>query len=369
MGADKVEVESTSNQSADVTPILLRESNSTRLVFKPRFVVNPSHPEASINGDLCYQRKRRDDKWEDITPISLNSLKAGDGVRLNLHAAEVLTFYKELGGLYSARKQHGIPSGTSTFVRADPGGLIETVAALLDEGRISELLKAFVDWARTQTPDALSLALVDTETGVLVNFDAAIGASRLRRFVEEASDNLGNDSELWWQDYLQNNSWAISQIYAYPFVIVRGQTYVGGKTVANTEGSVADFLFKNRLSSSALLVEIKTPTSPLLRLKEKYRNQVYAPGLDLAGGVQQIAHARETFVRNYYTLLANDPSLGVSHITPRALLIIGMLPGPGAPEELRNFELFRSSLRDVEVVTFDELIAKAKALLQMLERS
>ena len=41
-------------------------------------------------------------------------------------------------------------------------------------------------------------------------------------------------------------------------------------------------------------------------------------------------------------------------------------PWPGDPERVRNFEIFRNAQRGIEIVTFDELLAKGKLLLNAL---
>jgi len=56
-----------------------------------------------------------------------------------------------------------------------------------------------------------------------------------------------------------------------------------------------------------------------------------------------------------------------SLIDPKCLLIVGNITDGLKEDELKSFELFRSDLKSVEIISFDELFAKVSLLIQMLE--
>jgi Domain of unknown function (DUF4263) len=67
---------------------------------------------------------------------------------------------------------------------------------------------------------------------------------------------------------------------------------------------------------------------------------------------------------NYRELELDE--VGAVPFNPRALVLIGDLERQQIEDEKRrSFELFRNQLAGVEVVTFDELAAKAEALLEL----
>jgi hypothetical protein len=357
-------VTSTSRDSAVVTPIPLRETPGVRLVFRPELVNNPSDPSAAIRGAFCYQKKRRCDEWVDAQAIPLSSLKTGEGVRVELHAAELLKLFRGLSALYEAYARDGISTGSHAYVKADPGSVLGDVATLLQQGGAEQVQRTFLAWARESGGSlADHLAGVDSES--LINFDAAIGVARLRRFLTEARGNLSNDDEDYWQGLLRREPWVISQIYASPMIIVREQAYVGGKSIDNRGGSIVDYMFANALTENSLIVEIKTPPTPLLR-ERVYRNGIYAPSTELAGATQQVLHARQTLQEQYLSL-ASGQSVGFNIFGTRALLIIGTVPA-GEPDGVRSFEIYRNAQRGIEIVTFDELITKGQHLLETLSR-
>lgn len=355
-------VTSTSSRSAEVTPLTLRQTDSVRLVFKPVLVRNGSDPSASVDGTFCYQRKLRTSGWENIQAIPLNSLHAGEGVKLELKSAEVLKLFRGLQTLYETYQRDGLDSGTHTYLRANEGTILGEVASLLEEGRVDGLLDTFVRWAK-QSANTLTEKFSKVSDESLVDFDAAIGVARLSRFIGEAESNLENSSESYWQALLTRQSWVVSQIFAAPMIIVREQAYVGGKSITNAGGSIVDYLFTNSLTQNSLIVELKTPTAELLTTAP-YRNGVFGPSKELGGATQQVLHARQTLQEDYLSLVrrADNPEFNI--YSTKALVVIGTLPTE--PERARSLEIYRNAQRGVEIITFDELLAKGRLLLEVL---
>jgi hypothetical protein len=87
---EKVEVHSTSNQSAICSDIVIRETDRVRLVFRPEIVDNPHEPAAAIKGRFLYQKKAKNDTWEPFETIPLSSIKQGEGYQLEIKSGELL---------------------------------------------------------------------------------------------------------------------------------------------------------------------------------------------------------------------------------------------------------------------------------------
>jgi hypothetical protein len=86
----------------------------------------------------------------------------------------------------------------------------------------------------------------------------------------------------------------------------------------------------------------------------------------LAGAVAQVLQARDSLLRDYSQLTSGEfPEFRAW--SPRALLIVGSLPAAVDTDQRRSLELYRASLRDLDIVTFDELVDKVRILLRMLE--
>ena len=138
------------------------------------------------------------------------------------------------------------------------------------------------------------------------------------------------------------------------------KAYVGGMNVDRQDAKFVDYLYANDSSNDALLVELKTPVTKLLGAK--YRKGVYKPSAELSGSVVQALDYRRELSASIRTLLdTSDKKLEI--FNPRCVVVIGT-----ASQELddelkrKSFELYRTSLKDVEIVTYDELFKKAETL-------
>ncbi len=60
---------------------VLRETKTTRLVFRPLMVQNEKQANASVKGTFIFQRKGHNEEWSDILTEPLSSLKKGDHTR------------------------------------------------------------------------------------------------------------------------------------------------------------------------------------------------------------------------------------------------------------------------------------------------
>jgi hypothetical protein len=185
----------------------------------------------------------------------------------------------------------------------------------------------------------------------------------LRSAVQVWQSNALNDDEEFWQRTLGQYSFVLAQVFAAPVVILSGKAYVGGKSVENTGGNIADFLFHNQLTDRTALVELKTPTTPLLTSRP-YRNGVFSPSPDVTGAVAQVS--------SYAAKLAEDVMLRMESKTrfdparSECVVVVGTAATELADaDQRRSFELYRSELRNVRVVTYDELFAKVATLLSL----
>ena len=369
--SDEIKIRSTSWHSADVDPVVLRETSTGRLVFMPSLVDHPGSLNTSVRGTLLYQKKKLSGAWQDYEPIPLSSLRDGEGVKLELKSAETRMLFQELGDLYSIAQEHGVPTGDQTFVRAPRHELLRQLLKdgeldqILAQGEGAELLKKFLAWLTRHT-GPLAMTLGNLRPSELINFDAAIGAARLKLLLDEFVANQDNDDEAYWQKLFEQHSWVLSQVCSQPLVIIRGQAYVGGKNIGNREGNVVDFLYRNGITDNATLIEIKTPVTTLLAPRE-YRNNTYRPSGELSGATQQLLTDRLSLIQEYDSL-TRDGDRQFKTFSPRSVLVIGNAGRQlGTRTRRQSFELYRGNLRDVDIVTFDELQKKISLVIELLE--
>lgn len=121
----------------------------------------------------------------------------------------------------------------------------------------------------------------------------------------------------------------------------------------------------NTLTRSAVIVEIKTPLTPLLC--GEYRDDVYPFSEELSGAIAQVLHQRRTFLGSHATLYAQS-SPETSPAGACCIVIAGNIGRQLRDPTLKeNFEMQRQSLHGVTVVTYDELFRKVDDLIRLIE--
>lgn len=187
-------------------------------------------------------------------------------------------------------------------------------------------------------------------------------AKRILDILKVWDAQKSNSTEEFWQQTFKENSYVLSQVFAVPMVFIKDKAYVGGTKLDRSESRFVDYLFSTESSQEAILIEIKTPTAPLLA--REYRGN-RPPSRELSGSVVQVLSYRDELSRNLTALTAGT-SYELRAFRPRCAIIIG-----NASEDLadakarRSFELFRRSLADIEIITYDELFRKVEILAEL----
>jgi hypothetical protein len=188
--------------------------------------------------------------------------------------------------------------------------------------------------------------------------------SRIEWALSQWETERGNSSEEFWQQMFDSRPELLSVASYGRASTLNSKCYVGGKAINNRGGNVLDFIAQNH--GDVVLIEIKTPTAKLLG--SEYRNNVYPPSSELAGAVTQALYSRLSLLTELNALKANSPDLRVHF--PSIFLLIGDADREDMSEtQRRSFELFRTSLKDVTIQTYDELFDGIKTLAVWMEPS
>lgn len=370
----EIETRSTSLKTAECSPVVLRESEQVRLVFVPTLVENAAFPEACVRGHFVYQRKRKKDEWVPVATIPLSSLKTGEGFKLELHSPEVLALVKTLGPLYRLYNQQGIPRGRSTFVRLEAGlskflalGEADLTAFLETHSNdaAATLLK-LVKWLGTSREGAAATArLAAIVPEQLSGLTAVFGLAAIKDALTYWKQHETDSSEEFWQRALTIRAYVLSQVFAYPVVVIGSKAYVGGKQVSNKGGNVVDFLATIESTEAVVLIEIKTPQTRLLG--REYRDDVFPLSGELPGAIAQVLRYRQSLMREFHSITA----AGLKRLTlgePRCLIVSGHAASELTSRAMReSFELQRERLQGVMIITYDELFGRLERLVDLLE--
>ncbi len=229
-----------------------------------------------------------------------------------------------------------------------------------------DVIARLFDWVTVmaKVEDVVSV-LEKLNVDDLQKLNAVIGLSNLKNVLEIWKNNTDNDSEEFWQGVLAQNSFLFAQLFSFPVIILENKAYVGGKGISNRGGNVIDFLCANNLTRNVVLVEIKTPVTRLLGTR--YRGDIYNTSNELSGSVIQVTNYKNSLMQNYLTL-ADSEEERFEAFDPRCIVIIGNIDSELADRRQRkSLELFRMGLKDVQVITYDELFGKVEFLVSLLE--
>lgn len=192
----------------------------------------------------------------------------------------------------------------------------------------------------------------------------------------------GRRAESVWQQLFERNPWMLGVSLTGQLLTSwnddRLEQIVVGSSVLGV-GKRTDALMRTSgRIQSMVFTEIKTHRTPLLH--EEYRPGCWNASSELTGAVAQIqgtVHRAVTQIGERLASTASDgsdiPGEFTYMIRPRSFVVIGDLAeffGDGGGEhrdKIRSFELFRNQLQEPEILTFDEVLARAEWTLDLAE--
>lgn len=354
--ANKINLEKTSAVTTRIlNPILINQTETTRRVLLCTVVDNPKDPSACISGTIVHQRKRENQAWETVEYPPLSKLKAGESVPMNFSCSQMKNLRDALAKAYTIGEQGVLPTDEYLFGKKDE--LISTdrdkkvyIQKLLAQNYGEEIWEQLVE----KNPDlATKLSY------------ARIQSNRMLA-IKEFEASIDRDlPESFWQKYLSDNDWIFGYGLSYIMLsVTTEQIYVGGKDVHGANGRFGDFFAaSNGDARFTVLIEIKRPDTPLLEKQD--RNRSYPVSKDLSMAVAQIHGYCDEWTRNSSEEKYEYESS--NHLTtaqPKGIIVIGSTSELDNKDKKRSFELFRRNLHNPEIITYDELLARAQFILR-----
>ncbi|MDE3720373.1 MULTISPECIES: Shedu immune nuclease family protein [Nocardiopsis] len=191
----------------------------------------------------------------------------------------------------------------------------------------------------------------------------------------------GGSRESVWQRFFEENPWILgvglsSQLFT-AWDDEKLEKTVAGASVGGPGKRVDAMLTTSGIVRSLVLAEIKLHDDPLLE-KIEYRSGCWAPSREVTGGVAQAHITAERAKEDIGNWLETRDTEGfptgerIYTGTPRSYLVIGQLSsltknGAPHPEKVKSFELYRHNLSHPEVITYDEVLARAQWSLEQVE--
>jgi len=219
-------------------------------------------------------------------------------------------------------------------------------------------------------PNEIDFSFVSTLSNEKISdLSNLVNIKKIKNILDEWKENKQNSNESYWQNLLKENNLILSQIFACPFIFIKDQFFCGGKTGSNSGGIETDFIYQNNLTQNTAFIEIKTPQAILVN-KSLYlgkndddNNAIYSISSDLTGGVNEVLNQKNIFIQKKDSI----EEIEKQHLNFKCVFLGGMISSL-TKGQIKSFELYRSSLRDVEIITYDELFERIELILNIFEK-
>jgi hypothetical protein len=190
---------------------------------------------------------------------------------------------------------------------------------------------------------------------------------RLAGFKKALSEH--STDEGWWQDFFEENKWIFG--YGLNYEILRQQqsqpTY-GGVRMDGKGGQRGDNLMSTTGDLNfTVLVEIKTPATPLLQGTQEIRNGAWSLSKNLTDALSQIQANIQTWEKQGSEQPENRDKLeklSIFTVKPKGIIVIGSLCQLADRNKRETFQRFRKSIHGIDIITYDELFERAKFIVE-----
>ena len=334
----KINIKSTSSSSATASGIILRKTETTRLVFKPMIIENQRNPKDSIKGQFIFQKKSKLQKWENCNTLPLNKLKNEEWIKLELKSSEITKLLNYLLLLRDFFNTHGIPWGESQFYITDQN--ISSVIAQLSKLEnkkliIKELNKLQPDDFK-KLSENLSLALHIRKRKLSIT-----------QFEQQLEQNL---TEHEWQKWFKENDWMLGNEFIQ----------ILDKQKIDTQ-NIADFLMK-AYDGFLDIVEIKRPKGEFLFWANNKDHENFIPSTDLIKAITQSTKYIYELEREANSKKFHEQIGEIKIIKPRCTLIFGR-SNDWTEEHHEAYRILNSSYHNLTIMTYDHVLDRAKKIL------
>lgn len=371
-----ISIEQMGKNIAKATAKVIRCNRDFRYLFIPYLVDNSKDQNNSVKAKIIVQKKSAQEKWEDLNTLTLKQMQPDQWFNIDISSSEldtILNYCLELKKHYKEEGKRELFNSKRVMILAE-GEKSQDAEDLINIMKEKPEVKEVVAQILSKNIDPYVLteyiSIEENKSKFLekLSFEQANDIyTRLRQKITNVKimkENINNSSEKFWQDFFTKNPNMLFSIIPSIFQIVCEQPYLGGKAIDNSGGKVSDYLYKFGTRNSCL-IEIKTPVTDLV--SNSYRDSYYPPSTELTGAIIQIRKQKDKFMKDYNTLKTESQEKGIHFdaYDPKCYVIIGN-SDKLTPEQRADFELFRNSLKDIEVITFTELIQKLELLSQYI---
>lgn len=261
---------------------------------------------------------------------------------------ELVSFLRTLKGV-------AVPEGPFSLISQDDAEIVGAIVRDRNPSSLRSIVKELLSCGGSLSRQDINQLLKRKER--LVEFEGAIGA---------------RDDENWWQDFFEQNKWIFG--YGLNYQILRQeqpQPHYGGTRMDGSGGQKGDILTSTSGDIGfTVLVEIKKPKTPLLHGTEEIRSGAWSLSKQLTDALSQIEANISTWLERSKLPDNMDRLEGeqIYTVQPKGIIVIGTLKLIADVRSKRDtFERFRKSIHGVEILTFDELLHRARYIVDQTD--
>lgn len=270
-----------------------------------------------------------------------------------------------------ARKVARIMKAAATYNHVAYRLGAEQKPLLTDNDAISKMLRIKI--TDTDKQAAMRMVAADksavkqTDSTTLAKLKSDIELVSLERLITSFEDLLiKKTKEDTWQALFNQNPFILSLAFGYPAIKISDQASIGGKRLTGDGDKITDYLIKNGVTNNLALIEIKKPSSALLN-KTAYRGSVYCASTELTGSVTQVLDQCYQLQQSIAMIKTNNRIYDIESYAVHCILVIGKIPDD--EDKKKSFEIYRRNSKNVQIITFDELLLKLKQLHEFLSNN
>lgn len=236
--------------------------------------------------------------------------------------------------------------------------------------------KILVDKDLAQIVDKLSDLEKDKRESVLETLKNNVLTKQDLNILSGRKDGLELFKELFkkdikepeWQLFFKRNSWIFGYGLDYRFLnILQREASVSSTDLDGKNEVKLDYLLGDK--NFTVIVELKRPDTPLFE-KDKNRSESWKLSKDLTYAVSQILSQKAEWEIKAQTeqFDENGNKIEQNTVDPKTILIIGntnQFSGSTKTDLIKKktFELYRRNSRNIEIITYDELLERAQFIV------
>lgn len=368
MDIKKIRIEGVSKGIYEVDGVVLSETKNTRTVFFP--TITPK----GVDGRIVYEKINSDGTWVSDKGINRATMKQGEWTHVTLSTSEITELIEYVFTLDDFVKSNqadyfshylivGMLSGYTEeeaksikeVISKNPGVLRrlvelegqtngENINTILD--LVNKNYKIISDFCDKLDPSALNSIRIATKLKM-------INAGELKRLISE------NANEEEFQKFFTENPEVLSIIIPSLVHLIEGKPYCGGKDISGDGGVFGDFI-ADEVNNMAF-IEIKTPECKLVG-SNLYRNGLQEISSDICNAVNQVKNEKDAFYKNH----AGDSKYKDRFFDPKCYVIAGLSSSLDNEQKTKAFELYKSSLSNVSIITYDEIVLTLDRFIKIL---